>query len=50
MVFIIVIFIWCNASLGLVIDISDTFNVFMAVQNLISITLLSGQVVKMTKD
>ena len=50
MVFIIIIFIGCNASLGLVIDISDTFNGFMALPNLIAITLLSGQVVKMTKD
>lgn len=48
--FIIVIFIGCNASLSLVVDISDTLNGFMALPNLIAITLLSGQVMKMTKE
>ena len=49
-IFIIVIFIGCNASLKLVVDISDTFNGFMALPNLIAITLLSGEVIKMTKN
>ena len=49
-IFILVIFLGCNASLSLVVDISDTFNGFMALPNLIAITLLSGQVVEMTKD
>lgn len=48
--FILVIFLGCNASLQLVVDISDTFNGFMALPNLIAVTLLSGQVVQMTKD
>ena len=50
LIFILVIFIGCNISLGLVVDISDTFNGFMALPNLIAITLLSKQVVEMTKD
>lgn len=50
LVFILIIFIGCNASLQLVVDISDTFNGFMALPNLIAVTLLSGQVVRMTKD
>lgn len=49
-IFIAIIFVGCNASLKLVVDISDTFNGFMALPNLIAVTLLSGQVVKMTKD
>ncbi len=49
-VFIIAIFFGCTASLDLVWDISDTFNGFMAVPNLIAITLLSNEVIKMTKD
>ncbi len=50
LVFILVIFIGCNASLQVVVDISDTFNGFMALPNLVAITLLSGQVVQMTRD
>lgn len=50
LIFILVIFIGCNASLSLVVDISDTFNGFMALPNLLAITLLSGQVIQMTKD
>ncbi len=50
LIFILIIFIGCNASLQLVVDISDTFNGFMALPNLVAITLLSGQVVQMTKD
>ncbi len=49
-VFIAIIFVGCKASLSLVVDISDTFNGFMALPNLIAVTLLSGQVVQMTKD
>ncbi|MGN0402597.1 MAG: alanine/glycine:cation symporter family protein [Acetatifactor sp.] len=48
--FLVIIFIGCRISLDLVVDISDTFNGFMALPNLIAITLLSGQVVQMTKD
>lgn len=50
LVFILVIYLGCNASLSLVVDISDTFNGFMALPNLIAITLLSKEVVQMTKD
>ncbi len=49
LVFILIIFLGCNASLSLVVDISDTFNGFMALPNLIAVTLLSGQVIEMTK-
>lgn len=49
-IFILVIFLGCNASLSLVVNLSDTFNGFMALPNLIAITLLSGEVIKMTKD
>lgn len=50
LIFILVIFLGCNASLNLVVNISDTFNGFMALPNLIGITFLSGQVITMTKD
>lgn len=50
LIFILVIFLGCNASLSLVVDISDTFNGFMALPNLIAVTLLSGQVITMTKE
>jgi len=33
-----------------VVDISDTFNGFMALPNLIAVSLLSGQVIAMTKE
>ncbi|NLG05515.1 MAG: alanine:cation symporter family protein [Clostridia bacterium] len=49
-IFTCVIFLGCNASLDLVWDISDTLNGFMAVPNLIAVTLLSGQVITMTKE
>lgn len=49
-IFILVIFIGCNIKLSLVVDISDTFNGFMALPNLIAVTLLSGEVIQMTKD
>lgn len=50
LVFILMIFIGCSISLKLVVDISDTFNGFMALPNLIAITLLSKEVIHMTKD
>lgn len=49
-IFILMLFVGCNASLTLVVNISDTFNGFMALPNLIALTLLSGQVIAMTKD
>ena len=49
-IFICVIYLGCVASLNLVWDIADTLNGFMAVPNLIAITLLSGEVVAMTKE
>ncbi len=49
-VFVCVILLGCTAELNLVWDISDTLNGFMAVPNLIAVTLLSGQVVRMTKE
>lgn len=47
--FVIVIFFGCTGSLALVWDIADTLNGFMSVPNLIAVTLLSGEVVEMTK-
>ncbi len=49
-IFILMLFVGCNASLELVVDISDTFNGFMALPNLIALTFLSGQVIEMTRD
>ena len=49
-IYISAIYLGCTASLELVWNISDTLNGFMAVPNLIAITLLSGEVVKMTKE
>lgn len=49
-IFILMLFVGCNASLELVINISDTFNGFMSLPNLIALTLLSGQVIEMTRD
>ncbi len=49
-IFILILFMGCNISLKLVVDISDTFNGFMALPNLLALTLLSGQVINMTKD
>lgn len=48
--FVIVIFFGCTGSLSLVWDIADTLNGFMSVPNLIAVTLLSGEVVQMTKS
>ncbi len=50
LVFIIVIVIGSVSSLDLVWNISDTLNGFMAIPNLIAITLMSGEVIKMTND
>lgn len=50
LVFICVIYLGCVASLNLVWDIADTLNGFMAVPNLIAITLLSSEVIAMTKE
>ncbi len=49
-VFIAMLFVGCNISLDLVVKISDTFNGFMALPNLLALTLLSKQVIEMTKD
>lgn len=49
-VFVIVIFFGCTGSLSLVWDIADTLNGFMSVPNLIAVSLLSGEVVKMTNE
>ena len=49
-IFVIVIFFGCTASLSLVWDIADTLNGFMSVPNLIAVTLLSGEVVEMTRS
>ena len=49
-IFIAIIYLGCTASLDLVWGISDTFNGLMAIPNLIAITLLSGQVISMTKE
>ena len=38
------------SSLNLVWDISDTFNGLMAIPNLLAVTLLSPQVIRMTRD
>ncbi len=48
--FVIVIFFGCTASLSLVWDIADTLNGFMSVPNLIAVSLLSGEVIQMTKE
>lgn len=49
-IFIAFIYIGCTISLDLVWEISDTFNGFMAVPNLIAITLLSNEVIQLTKS
>ncbi len=50
LIFIAVLFVGCTASLGVVIDVSDTFNGLMALPNLIAVALLSGKVIEMTRD
>ncbi|RDU22157.1 alanine/glycine:cation symporter family protein [Anaerosacchariphilus polymeriproducens] len=49
-VFVIIVFVGCTMSLELVWNIADTLNGFMAVPNLIAITLLSGKVITLTKE
>ena len=49
MFFVLIIFFGCTGSLSLVWDIADTLNGFMSVPNLIAITLLSKEVVEMTR-
>lgn len=49
-VFIILIVVGCMAELDLVWDLSDTFNGLMSIPNLIAVTLLSGQVIEITRD
>lgn len=50
MIYIVMLFPGCVIAPGLVWDIADTFNGFMAVPNLTALILLSGQVVKATKE
>lgn len=47
-IFVGMILVGCVTSLEMVWDIADTFNGFMAVPNLIALTLLSGEVIKLT--
>ncbi len=49
-IFVLIIFVGCNVSLDLVIGISDTFNGLMALPNLITITILSGEVIAITNE
>lgn len=49
-VFVVMIFVGSTMSLELVWNIADTLNGFMAVPNLIAITLLSGKVITLTKE
>lgn len=49
-IFITIIVIGSVSSLNLAWNISDTLNGFMAIPNLIAITLMSGEVVTLTKD
>ena len=44
------IFIGCTMNLGLVWDLSDTFNGLMAIPNLIGVIALSPVVMKITKN
>ncbi len=48
--FILMTVVGSVVSLDLAWAIADTLNGFMALPNLIAVTLLSGQVIKMTKD
>jgi AGCS family alanine or glycine:cation symporter len=49
-IFIAAIYLGCTSSLNLVWDVSDTFNGLMALPNLISVSLLGGEVLQMTRD
>ncbi|MDR2514197.1 MAG: alanine:cation symporter family protein [Christensenellaceae bacterium] len=48
--FIAAIYLGCSSPLKLVWDLSDTFNGLMALPNLLSLGLLSGEVLQMTRD
>ena len=50
MVYIICTVLGATVDLGVVWDISDTLNGCMAIPNLLAIVLLSGVVVKETKE
>jgi len=50
LIFIAFIALGCVSELTLVWDISDTFNGLMAIPNLITLTLLSGEVIAILKD
>lgn len=49
-IYIVVLLPGCVIAPGLVWEIADTFNGFMAVPNLTALILLSGQVVRVTKE
>lgn len=49
-IYILVIFPGCVTAPGLIWDVADTFNGFMAVPNLTALILLSGEVMKVTKQ
>jgi AGCS family alanine or glycine:cation symporter len=49
-IFIIMVVIGATMSLDLAFDISDTLNALMAIPNLIGVLLLSGVVLKITKN
>lgn len=49
-IYVAAISVGCLASLELAWNIADTLNGFMAVPNLIAVTLLSNQVIEMTGD
>ena len=50
LIFSIFVLVGATVKLGLVWDISDTFNGAMAIPNLIGLVLLSGVIVQQTKD
>ena len=49
-IYIVMLLPGCVIAPGLVWEIADTFNGFMAVPNLTALILLSGQVVRVTKE
>lgn len=49
-VFVLITYLGCTASLGLAWDLSDTFNGLMMIPNLIGVLALSGTVRKITKN
>ncbi|MDO4998001.1 MAG: sodium:alanine symporter family protein [Neisseria sp.] len=50
LIYVATVMLGCVASLDLVWSIADTFNGLMAIPNLIALILLSGVIVKETKD